>query len=421
LYFIHTMNDIYSQNELIYHRRMLAAEIRNAIKHFSVVVLSGARQVGKSTLLQNEKPLKDWLYLTLDNFDILDQAARNPEALWTQSNNIIIDEVQKSPRLLDAVKQAVDAHPQKYRFILSGSSNLMLMKKVSESLAGRAVYFNLLPMTISELADKPASDILNKLITGDFPKEDSVSPFDPLPYMWRGLMPALMKFEHSPMIVRWWESYIITYLERDLRQLTQIDSLADYRRLMTSLALRCAQLLNQSEVSRDINISQPTIHRYINLLETTHIIHRLPAFAVNRTKRLMKTPKLMWLDPGLVSYLSGLYSLSELQTSNMRGKIFESMIFLHLYAFSQLQTPKPLLYYWRTSTGNEVDFVLEWGRKILAIEVRMTHTARYNDIQNLQLFIQEYPETHAGVLIYTGTQIKRMDDKIIALPWRLLA
>ena len=233
-------------------------------------------------------------------------------------------------------------------------------------------------------------------------------------------MPALIHLKASEAILRWWEGYVTTYLERDLRQLSQIDSLPDFQRLMVALALRCGNLLNQTEVSRDTNISQPTAHRYINLLETTCLIQRLPAFAENRTKRLIKSPKIIWTDPGLASFLAGHYSPESLAASREAGGIFESLVYLHLNTLAQLMVPKAHLFYWRTVTGKEVDFVLEWGRKLLAVEVKLTDSPKFSDIETLRMFLAEYPETSAALLVHTGHEVKIMHDKIAALPWYLL-
>jgi uncharacterized protein len=419
---IHTMNDNHSQSELHYKSRWIASLLMDAVKEHPVVVLTGARQVGKSTLLQHESPFKDWQYSSLDDFEILELARKDPQSIWAGTNQIVLDEVQKSTNILNAVKMAVDSHKGKYRFLLSGSANLILMKQVSESLAGRAVYFTLYPMTYGELTDSSPPNTLQLLFDGNFQNFaiknlPVVNPYD---LMWKGFLPPLMYFSSSTSVVRWWDGYISTYLERDLRQLSQIDSLADFRRLMVALALRCGQVLNQTEVSRDIGISQPTIHRYINLLETTCLIDRLPAFFVNRTKRLIKSNKIIFVDPGLASFLAGHYETKSLVSSRVAGGIFESMIYLHLKSLSQQLTPTPRIYYWRTVTGKEVDFVIEWGRRLLAIEVKLTDKPKYSDIENLKIFLKEYPETTAGILFYTGSEIKRMHEKIIALPWALL-
>lgn len=419
---IHGMNDYQPHSELKYKPRWIAPLLRDAAKDHPIVVLTGARQVGKSTLLQQESPFADWRYITLDDFDVLSQARSDPASLWAGTDYVVLDEVQKSTKLLDAVKVAVDSNYGKYRFILSGSANILLMKKVSESLAGRAIYFTLNPMTIGEMDNLPPTNLLETVFKGEMPREKKIETTLSTPFslMWKGFMPPLMQLESSAAVLRWWEGYVMTYLERDLRQLSQIDSLPDFRRLMVALALRCGQMLNQTEVARDTGISQPTVHRYINLLETTCLMERLPAFAVNRTKRLIKSPKVMSIDPGLTAFLAGHYNAESLQSSREAGGIFESMIYLHLNALAQLLVPRPRIFYWRTTTGKEVDFVLEWGRKLLAVEVKLSSKAKFSDIETLKLFMDEYPETAACILIYAGDEVKIMDEKIVAIPWFLL-
>ena len=416
------MNDNHSQHELKYKARWLASLLRDAVQEHPVIILTGARQVGKSTLLLKEPPFSGWRYVSMDDFDALAQAKKDPASLWAGVDRIVIDEVQKSTNLLEAVKIAVDSQPDKYRFVLSGSANLLLMKKVSETLAGRAVFFTLNPLTIGEMKNQSPSYLLRNLFQGKLPEKKNISskPMNPYHLMWKGFMPSLIRLQSPAAILRWWEGYVTTYLERDLRQLSQIESLSDFQRLMVALALRCGNMLNQTEVSRDTNISQPTVHRYINLLETTCLIQRLPAYAVNRTKRLIKSPKVIWTDPGLVSFLAGHYDAESLATSREAGGIFESLIYLHLNTLAQLMAPKACLYYWRTVTGKEVDFVLEWGRKLLAVEVKLTDRPKYSDIETLKLFLDEYPEMSAAILVHTGNEIKIIHDRIAAVPWYML-
>jgi len=416
------MNEIHSQHELKYKKRWLTPLLRCASQEHPIVVLTGARQVGKSTLLKNESPFASWKYLTLDDYDVFTQAQRDPAALWAGADKIVLDEVQKSARLLEAVKVEVDANRGKRRFVLSGSANLLLMKQVSESLAGRAVYFALNPMTLGEMNDLPPQNMIDALFKGEFPAEGEVTSafLDPLPLMWKGFMPSLLALETTAATLRWWEGYIATYLERDLRQLSQIDSLPDFRRVMTALALRCGKILNQTEVAHDTGISQSTVHRYINLLETTNLMERLPAYTVNRTKRLLKSPKLLWSDAGLATFLSGYFAPETLRNSPAVGGLFETVIYHHLNVLAQLITPKPRLFYWRTTTGQEVDFVLEWGRKLVAVEVKLSNKPKFADAEILRVFLNDYPEAVAGLLVHTGKEIKRLHEKIVAVPWVLL-
>lgn len=406
----------------IYRERWLTPLLQSAIEDHPVIVLTGARQVGKSTLLLNAEPFRNWRFRTLDDFDTLEQATSNPESLWVGTNQIVLDEVQKAPQLLAAVKKTVDQHPGKYQFVLSGSANLLLMKQVSESLAGRAIYFILDPMSLGEMHDRPHPDVLLRALNGEFPEEGSrATAFsDPAESILRGFMPPLLTLDSSQAWTRWWDGYVATYLERDLRQVAQIEALLDFRRVMELAALRSAQLINQSELSRDARLSQPTVHRYLNLLETTHLFDRIPAYTASRTTRLLKSPKAFFNDPALAVFLSGYYELEDLLKAREYGAYFETFIYHHLRILARLMTPSARLYFWRTLEGNEVDFVLEYGRRLLAVEVKRTDNLGYRDTGGLRLFLEQNPKTSAGLIIYGGWEVKRLDEKIVAIPWPLV-
>jgi predicted AAA+ superfamily ATPase len=186
------------------------------------------------------------------------------------------------------------------------------------------------------------------------------------------------------------------------------------------VALRSGQLLNQSEVARDAQLSQPTVHRYLNLLETTHLFERLPAYAVSHATRLLKSPKAFLNDPGLAVFLSGYYDLADLRKAREYGAYFETLIYHHLRLLTRLMTPSGRLYFWRTREGTEVDFVIEHGRKVAAIEVKSTKNPGYDDTTGLRAFLEEHPTASAGLLIHGGRDIKRLGDKILAIPWPVL-
>jgi len=387
-----------------------------------VIVLTGARQVGKSTLLLNAEPFRNWRYHTMDDFDVLAQVRRDPEALWAGSDRVVLDEVQKAPGLLLAVKRVVDRNPGKFRFVLSGSANLLLMRQVIESLAGRAIYFILDPMALGEINQTPPTNIIVRALAGDFPDEDSLqhAPSDPTNIILRGLMPSLLTLVSPLSWTRWWEGYVSTYLERDLRQVARIDALLDFRKLMELVALRTGQVLNQSEVSRDAQLSQATVHRYLNLLETTHLFQRLSVYAVSHTTRLLKSPKAYVIDPGLAVFLSGYYDIESLRRAREFGAYFETLIYHHLRLLTRLMTPAGRLYFWRTRAGMEVDFIIEHGQHLVALEVKSTDNPGYRDTYGLRLFLDEHPKASAGLLVHSGREIKRLDKKIMAIPWTLL-
>jgi predicted AAA+ superfamily ATPase len=409
------MNKNYSNHELKYKKRLIGDKIKKAIDSFPVVVLTGARQVGKSTFLKKEFP--DFKYLNLDEFTVLEQAKIDPYSLWIGAEKVIIDEVQKCPEILLAIKNTVDKTQRKIKFILSGSSNLLLMKEISESLAGRAIYFEMFPMTYREITGNIEKINFLRLWKDDFIEEETLEKINPIPFILKGFMPPLLYINDLDSILLWWEGYIKTYLERDLRDLSQIENLVDFRKLMSVLAPRTGNIINQTEIARDIGLSQPTVYRYLKLLEILNIIRRVPAYFSSRIKRVIKSPKIFFIDPALCAYLSEYHDEETIKNARELGNFFETMVFLHLQVYSELLNPKGKLYYFRSISGKEVDFILEWRRKLLAFEVKLIENPTIKDIKNLIDFIEENPDSIRGVLIYTGDSVKYLHSKVIAIPW----
>ena len=409
------MNKNHSNHELKYKKRLIGDKIKKAIESFPVVVLTGARQVGKSTFLKEEFP--DFKYLNLDEFTILEQAKIDPYSLWIGAEKVIIDEVQKCPEILLAIKNTVDKTQRKIKFILSGFSNILLMKEISESLAGRAIYFEMFPMTYREITGNIEKINFLRLWKDDFIEEETLEKINPIPFILKGFMPPLLYINDLDSILLWWEGYIKTYLERDLRDLSQIENLVNFRKLMSVLAPRTGNIINQTEIARDIGLSQPTVYRYLKLLEILNIIRRVPAYFSSRIKRVIKSPKIFFIDPALCAYLSEYHDEETIKIARELGNFFETMVFLHLQVYSELLNPKGKLYYFRSISGKDVDFIIEWRRKLLAFEVKLTENPTIKDIKNLIDFIEENPDSIRGVLIYTGDSIKYLHSKVIAIPW----
>lgn len=410
------MKEIISHEETDYINRRISPKIKEIVGQFPVTVLTGARQVGKSTLLRHDFP--DFRYCTLDDYAVREMARLDPQSLWIGTERLIIDEAQKVPEIFDAIKLAVDDSSRRMKFILSGSANLLLMKTVTESLAGRALYIELFPMTYGELHEATEATHFAGLWSSEYQEpEQVVEAVDPIPVLLRGFMPSLVKSEHHGEVLNWLEGYVRTYLERDLRDLSQVDSLVDFRRVMQSLALRTGNILNQADVAKDSRVSHPTTHRFIRLLEVSNIILRIPAFSVNRNRRLVKSPKVFYIDPALAIFLSGYYDAESLGKCRELGGYFETLVCHHLRSLCEDMTPRASLCYWRTTTGKEVDFVIEHGRRLLAFEAKLTRRPAVHDIKNLLEFLDEYPETVRGVLIHSGDHIRWLHSKVIAVPW----
>jgi len=247
---------------------------------------------------------------------------------------------------------------------------------------------------------------------------DNVSCLFPyIPVLMKGFMPPVLGMKDHGDVLLWHEGYVKTYLERDLRELSQVESLVDFRKVMQTLALRTANILNQADVAKESGFSHPTTHRYIKLLEISNIIQRVPGYFRNRGRRVTKSPKLHFIDPALSIFLSGYFDETSLSRSRELGSYFETMVYLHIRALCEMMKPRASLHYWRTVTGREVDIVLEHGKKLLAIEVKLTERPTVRDIQSLLIFMEEYPEAVRGVLVHSGTEIKWLHTKVLAVPW----
>lgn len=406
------MNDYHSK-----YKRCLAPSLQAALGRMPVVVLSGARQTGKTTLARDLIG-EERDYITLDDLDIAERAQKEPDTLLDTQRPLTIDEVQRSPNLLHAIKRHVDLHREPGRFLLTGSANLALMGKVSESLAGRAVYKTLLPMTVGETSGCGTCGNWETIYT-----EPAALPRGPFPlFSWinavlsGGFPPVALGADEAARI-EWFDGYVRTYLERDLQTLSTIEHLADFRRLLRLAALRTGKLMNQSDLARDAGLAQPTAHRYLGLLEASHLLVRLPAYAVNRTKRLIKAPRLFLCDSGLASFLAGLHTPDQLKTSDLAGFLLENLILSDLLAWRETQSVRPEILYWRTTSGKEVDFVIEHEGRLTPIEIKATARARLSDATGLNAFMDEYPETTPhGILLYAGKTVERLTERIWAIP-----
>ncbi len=402
--------------------RTLAPAIATALRRFPVVVLTGARQTGKTTLVTTGPVAKGRTFRTLDDYDVFERALEQPDSLLGGVDRLTIDEVQRAPEILRAIKRDVDRSRAPGKFLLTGSANLLMMRRVSESLAGRAVYLTLWPMTEAEKVGRADSGPWSRWVEApdarslDTPKARS-SPTDWRVAVLEGGYPVPALAEDPAERAQWFDGYLRTYLERDLQDVASIASLADFRRLMRLAALRVGQMLNQSELARDAALAQATAHRYLNLLETSCQIVRLPAFATSRTKRLVKTPKLYWTDTGLAAHLAGLATGNTRPADEVPGALLENLVLIQMLVWRETVVPRPEIYYWRTQGGLEVDFVIESGRRLLPIEVKASRRIRPADAAGLHAFLDEHPKTAPfGVLLYGGDEVVAMAERVVAIP-----
>ena len=346
--------------------------IRELGKQFPVVFVTGARQVGKTSILSHLFP--DLSYVTLDDPAQAAEAANAPQDFIDSLKfPAIIDEAQYAPDLFRHIKLTVDKAKRKGQFFITGSQSFPLMQNLSESLAGRCGIVNLQPLSAHEL------DRGNRLSS----VEDYIST---------GGFPALYA-DKDINRQHWYPSYISTYLERDVRNIMHVGSLRDFNRFLRAAAIRTAQTLSFADLARDVGVAPNTIKAWISVLEASHMIQLLEPYHRSLGKRLVKSPKLYFLDTGLAANLMGLYSWQDIANSPMAGALWET------YAFSQIQRRlfsqginNPPLYYWRTKDGREIDFIIEKGGQFIAIEVKLTGAPTPDAAKGFNYFKDYYGE-----------------------------
>jgi predicted AAA+ superfamily ATPase len=396
--------------------RLVSRSLADRLRVMPAVVVTGARQTGKSTLVQELAPGAR-RYSSLDDLDVIDAARRDPEALVGGTQPVTLDEIQREPDVLHAVKRAIDRRRTAGRFLLTGSANLLLMRQVGESLAGRASYLTLWPMTRREQLGLGRCGVWEEILAA--PDEEwleLLSGEADESADWRaaarrgGFPTPAVHLRTAEERAIWFDGYTRTYLERDLQDLSAVASLPDFRRLMGATCLRLGQLVNQTELGRDIAVPQPTVHRYLNLLETSYLLVRLPAYAVNRTKRLIKSPKVYWGDTGVALHLAG--------EAEPGGAYLENLVLLDLLAWRDARVERAEVCYWRSTIGEEVDLVVETGGRLLPIEVKASGRPRLADAAHLRIFRAEYGKrARAGLLLHTGRTLEWLAPDVLAAPW----
>ncbi len=403
-----------------YRPRELSLLVKEALGSLPVVVVTGLRQAGKTTFLQNDESLGSRRYLTLDDFATLEAARREPEALLEGDEPITIDEAQKCPELLPVVKRAVDKARSPGRFLLSGSANLALLKGVSESLAGRALYLTLRPFSLRErLSRIEAIPFLVRFL--DKPQLPTAGDFQPIDddmVLDGGLPPIALGEAVSREL--WLLGYEQTYLERDVRDLAQVADLISFRQVLRLAALRGAQILNRSELARDANLPASTASRYLGLLEASFVLDRLEPYLRNRTTRLIKSPKAFITDSGLAAHLAGVTDLSPSSGEPLRGALFETYVFQNLSAILGAHLPRAQVAFWNVQGRYEVDFIVTTPRHAIAIEVKAASRFKTRDLRGLVSFKSKTAECRAGILAYNGSEAVTLGDDLYAIPLGLL-
>lgn len=405
-------------------QRNITKNILDALADTPVVLINGARQTGKSTLVQSiVEQAHPARYITLDTASVL-AAVRNDATgfLAGIDGAIVIDEVQKAPELFAAIKADVDRCRQPGKFLLTGSTNVLLVPSLSESLAGRMEILSLWPFSQGEL-----TGVKETFVDALF--ADTFHLKSPQPEELHAIREKIIKGGYPEAINRlkedrrqaWFESYMTTILQRDIRDMANIEGLTSLPRLLAAIAARSPALLNFAELSRTLAMPQSTLKRYMSLLTATFLIQFLPAWSGNLTKRLVKTPKIVMGDTGLMSHLLGV-NQKRLNTSEMIGPLLENFIIMEIKKQSTWSAVKPQMFHFRTQTGQEVDIVLEdRAGNIVGIEVKASATVHAHDFNGLRAFAETAGKRfRRGIVLYTGTESIPFGEHLTALPVQLL-
>jgi predicted AAA+ superfamily ATPase len=359
-----------------YIPRSLERTLRRAAREFPVVVLTGPRQSGKTTLLKHVFGPRH-RYVSLEPPDTRAVAAADPRGfLELHRPPVILDEIQYAPDLLPYVKEVVDAHRSRPgQYLLTGSQNLGMAAAVTESLAGRAAVLRLLPLSWREMAREPARPL---------PWERTGSRSEPVrrgriapgwPAFLRGTYPELVAHPRRDAEL-WHASYVQTYLERDVRSIRQVGDLVEFQRFLRAVAARSAQLLDLSDIARDLGVAVNTARAWLSVLEATYQVFLLRPYYANLGKRLVKTPKVYMADVGLLCYLTGIRTARQASEGPLAGAIFETAVVAEVVRTLIHRGREPLVHFWRTSAGSEVDLLVEEGARLVPIEVKATATPR---------------------------------------------
>jgi len=408
-------------------RRNIEEDLYAALTDTPVVLLNGARQTGKSTLALKLAKSIPAEYVTLDDAATLSAATFDPVGfIRNLSNTTIIDEVQKAPSLFPAIKVAVDRDRRPGRFLLTGSANVLLLPKLSESLTGRMEVVTLWPFSQGELLGCQEGFVEN-IFLEKVPSLDKVSSedVDLISKILTGGYPEIVQRKTPKRRNAWFASYITTLLQRDVRDLSNIEGLTDMPRLLTLLAGRVGGVLNMSELSRSSGIPNTTLKRYLTLLEATYLLQPLPAWSRNLGKRLIKSPKIYLLDSGMAAYSTGQTRERLEQDPTFLGQLLETFVVNELRKQATWSDNPVSLFHFRTTTGKEVDIVLEDRQgRVVGIEVKASGVVQKRDFAGMDALAETCGKKFVrGIVLYRGDQVLPFGNRYLALPisalWRM--
>ena len=406
-----------------YKRRLIEKKLRELFAYYPVVAVLGARQVGKSTLVENL--FSDVIDTTVfDPVVDIGNARQDPDFFLQNINTpAFLDEIQYAPELLGSIKRKVDRKKRSSLFILSGSQNLMVLKDISESLAGRVAIVNLWPMTQKEIQNEiteAATGFLQKWLSGTDYKYSAPHLQNRATYhaIWQGGYPKIAELpEH--LISGYWQSYMQTYIERDVRKVADIGSLQSFGRFVALLAALSGQEINYNQLGRDLGIARNTAGSWTDIAESTYQWISIPAFSRNPLKKISGKNKGFFTDTGLICYLQKITSPEVIPGHPMQGRLFETFVVMELIKLIQQLNVQPNLYHFRSHSGAEVDLILELNGTLFPIEIKAKTNPTGKDARGFKAFKNCFPKEniHKGLVICAIPEIRKLTDDSFAIPW----
>lgn len=370
-------------------KRHIEAEFRRMMQLFPVVVITGPRQSGKTTLSQYCYP--DMPYINLEEPDTRDRVLSDPRSFFDQHpDGAILDEIQRAPDLMSYIQAFVDKDKKNGRFILTGSHQLQLHQAISQSLAGRAAMLELLPLTIDEMQQGGIS------LSTDT-------------YLKNGFYPGL--YDKGLDSTTLYRNYVRTYIERDVRQLVNVQDLNDFQRFMMLLAGRVGSILNVESLANDVGVAHNTIKNWLSILEASYLIYRLHPYFENFGKRVIKSPKLYFNDVGLVSYLLSIETEQQMQHDRLRGNIFENLVILELKKYLLNQGRDVRLFYHRDHNQNEIDVIIPHQNYLIPVEIKSSATYNKSFMKNIEYYKKiSDNKVPFSFLVYAGNEEQKIKD-----------
>jgi predicted AAA+ superfamily ATPase len=369
-------------------KRDIGKELRDLVRSYPVVTITGPRQAGKTTLAKMEFP--HYRYCNLENPEMRSLAADDPNAFFNEfACPLIIDEIQRVPHLLSYIQTIVDEKEQKGMFILTGSHQLDLNQAISQSLAGRTALLHLLPFSIAELE-----------------REEIKLERDE--YIYKGFLPRIYKDDLDP--TKAYRNYFQTYIERDLKQMINLKNLSQFEVFLKLLAGRTGQVINFNSLSNDVGISSTTLKGWLSILEASFILFRLNPYFENFGKRIIKSPKIYFTEIGLVTYLLGIEDMSQVARDPLIGNLFENLVVIEALKARLNKGLDPNLFFFRDNNRNEVDLIYKKSRELIPIEIKSASTFNKKFLAGIHYFRKVTAKTGKGYLIYSGELTPAIDD-----------